>query len=520
MYWGTVAIACLTVVLGCDGARILGLAAFSMRSHWIVMEPLFQKLAAVGHNVTVFSSFPQKTPLPNYKDIDFSDRMKPIVDTFTFDMIKTTLPSPWVATFFFNSSHGSSCKLLDEPEYKDLLRAKDNYDIIITEVFGNDCFAYYAYKLGIPMISITTGMAVPWAAERVGLPDNPSYILNYLMKSGSQMNLWDRIYNTITLVYAKFWHLYVFNQQTRAIVERSFGEHLPPLNDVLANYTSMYFINSYHALLQSRPFPPNVVEIGGIHIKEKQPLAKDLQELLDNAKNGAIVMSFGSLVRTCTLPKHVIRMFMNVFSRIPQIVILKYEEDFPEAPKNVIMRKWLSQRDLIEHENVVAVIAHGGLSSTIEVVNFGKPMIGIPFFTDQFRNVKLVEEKGACIYLDIDDISEEKIAEAISEIVYNTKYRDNMRRLSLQFRDRPMTALQSAVYWTEYVIRHHGAPHLQPASVHLPFYQYLLLDVIAVLIIGFVTIIYTVYFIISLLLAALKHKNHNKRERTSTKKKN
>ncbi|XP_046688217.1 UDP-glucosyltransferase 2-like [Homalodisca vitripennis] len=314
MYWGTIAIACLTVVLGCDGARILGLAPFSMRSHWIVMEPLFQKLAAVGHNVTVFSSFPQKTPLPNYKDIDFSHRMKPIVDTFTFDMIKTTLPSPWVATFFFNSSHGSSCKLLDEPEYKDLLRAKDNYDIIITEVFGNDCFR---------------------------------------------------------LLCVQAWNSDDFDY------------------------------DRYHALLQSRPFPPNVVEIGGIHIKEKQPLAKDLQELLDNAKKGAIVMSFGSLVRTCTLPKHVIRMFMNVFSRIPQIVILKYEEDFPEAPKNVIMRKWLSQRDLIEHENVVAVIAHGGLSSTIEVVNFGKPMIGIPFFTDQFRNVKLVEEKGACIYLDI-----------------------------------------------------------------------------------------------------------------------
>jgi glucuronosyltransferase len=45
------------------------------------------------------------------------------------------------------------------------------------------------------------------------------------------------------------------------------------------------------------------------------------------------------------------------------------------------------------------------------------------------------------------------------------------------FRDRPQTALETAIFWTEYVIRHKGAPHLRSAAVHLPWYQYLLLDV-------------------------------------------
>ena len=58
-----------------------------------------------------------------------------------------------------------------------------------------------------------------------------------------------------------------------------------------------------------------------------------------------------------------------------------------------------------------------------------------------------------------------------------------------------MSALDTAVYWTEYVIRHKGAHHLKTAAVHMPWYQYLLLDVIAFLaatVISAFTILYYV----------------------------
>jgi glucuronosyltransferase len=41
--------------------------------------------------------------------------------------------------------------------------------------------------------------------------------------------------------------------------------------------------------------------------------------------------------------------------------------------------------------------------------------------------------------------------------------------------------MEQAMYWMEYVIRHKGAPHLRSAILDLVWYQYLLLDVIAVL---------------------------------------
>lgn len=42
-----------------------------------------------------------------------------------------------------------------------------------------------------------------------------------------------------------------------------------------------------------------------------------------------------------------------------------------------------------------------------------------------------------------------------------------------------MSAMDTAVYWTEYVIRHKGAHHLKPVPVYMPWYRYLLLDILA-----------------------------------------
>lgn len=60
---------------------------------------------------------------------------------------------------------------------------------------------------------------------------------------------------------------------------------------------------------------------------------------------------------------------------------------------------------------------------------------------------------------------------------------ENAKIARKQFKDRPMSPQQSILYWTEYVFRHKGAPHLKSHALNLPLYQYLLLDVIAILLI-------------------------------------
>jgi glucuronosyltransferase len=49
------------------------------------------------------------------------------------------------------------------------------------------------------------------------------------------------------------------------------------------------------------------------------------------------------------------------------------------------------------------------------------------------------------------------------------------------------------LYWTEYVIRQKGAPHSLSAVLDLPWYQYFLLDVIAMLALAVGSVVLIVY---------------------------
>jgi glucuronosyltransferase len=52
------------------GARILAIFPLPAKSHFAVSSALLKELANRGHQVTVLSPFPEKSPIPNYTDIE------------------------------------------------------------------------------------------------------------------------------------------------------------------------------------------------------------------------------------------------------------------------------------------------------------------------------------------------------------------------------------------------------------------------------------------------------------------
>uniref|UniRef100_A0A1B6DW90 UDP-glucuronosyltransferase n=1 Tax=Clastoptera arizonana TaxID=38151 RepID=A0A1B6DW90_9HEMI len=74
-------------------------------------------------------------------------------------------------------------------------------------------------------------------------------------------------------------------------------------------------------------------------------------------------------------------------------------------------------------------------------------------------------------------------------------YKNNALKLASVYRDRPQEPLDTAVYWTEFVLRHNGTPFMQSAAVHQPWYENLLLDVIAAFAILLVVIFKVLLFI-------------------------
>ena len=97
--------------------------------------------------------------------------------------------------------------------------------------------------------------------------------------------------------------------------------------------------------------------------------------------------------------------------------------------------------------------------------------------------------------------------------MYCYSYRENAQRLSRIYRDQPLTPLDQAVYWTEYVIRHKGAPHLRSAVLDLTWYQYFLLDVIVVLALAVGSVVLILFMILRLFLRRVWGFRNNYKER-------
>lgn len=94
-------------------------------------------------------------------------------------------------------------------------------------------------------------------------------------------------------------------------------------------------------------------------------------------------------------------------------MLWKYEdESLNDIPSNVMNKKWHPQCDILGHRNVILFSSHGGMGSTTESIYHGVPLLGIPFFGDQFRNAYRVSSAGYGKNLKFDELSEESFAKS------------------------------------------------------------------------------------------------------------
>ena len=75
---------------------------------------------------------------------------------------------------------------------------------------------------------------------------------------------------------------------------------------------------------------------------------QDLQNFLDEAKDGVIYFSLGSSVRSDHMPEEKRRVFIEAFSELPQKILWKWESArLPGQPPNVKIGTWLPQQDIL-----------------------------------------------------------------------------------------------------------------------------------------------------------------------------
>lgn len=74
---------------------------------------------------------------------------------------------------------------------------------------------------------------------------------------------------------------------------------------------------------------------------------QDLQKFIDEAKHGVVVFSLGSIAKSNTMTAEIRAAFQDAFAEIPQRVIWKFDDTIENLSNNVLLMKWMPQRDIL-----------------------------------------------------------------------------------------------------------------------------------------------------------------------------
>jgi MGT family glycosyltransferase len=103
-----------------------------------------------------------------------------------------------------------------------------------------------------------------------------------------------------------------------------------------------------------------------------------------------------------------------------------------ELAHNMWGAEFLPQTSVIPQVDLV--ITHGGNNTTTEAMHFGKPMILLPLFWDQYDNAQRVDELGFGVRLPTYTFSDEQLHGAIDRLLGDTALRARLEDISARIR--------------------------------------------------------------------------------------
>nr|XP_031829089.1 UDP-glucuronosyltransferase 1-6-like isoform X1 [Nomia melanderi]XP_031829091.1 UDP-glucuronosyltransferase 1-6-like isoform X1 [Nomia melanderi]XP_031829092.1 UDP-glucuronosyltransferase 1-6-like isoform X1 [Nomia melanderi] len=475
-----------------EGYRILCIFPFAGPSHFRMFEALCKGLARKGHRVDMISHFPSKLPIANYVDIvDLSGARQNIADSFSVEYGKSLQRSMtyYIATKF----GGDLCDLMGQENMRDFIDnpPKDPpYHLVITEYLGASCYLGFGHLLKAPVAVVTSFLQAQPINDFTGNPHSHAFFSGAYNEDPTVVSFIDRIRNLLS----NFWGTQMFYHYTSdqtAVMRKYLGRDTPDIRE-LERAVALVLTNDHYTITGARPITPVIVNVGGLHVEfDDSKLTTELEAWMDSADHGVIYFTFGSLTRIETLPESTLQELYATFEKISPVKVLMKCVNITKLPDglpgNVFTKPWMPQIPVLKHKNTRAFITHGGLMGVQEAVYYGVPMIGIPIFADQMKNINIFVQKNMAIRINLDDLTEQSMDSALNAILHDSKYKESARRQSELFRDRPMSAMDTATYWIEYVIRN-GPDSLRSSAVDMVWWKRNLLDVFSFLTISLVLV--------------------------------
>ncbi|XP_046971943.1 UDP-glucosyltransferase 2-like [Vanessa cardui] len=483
----------ILMVSSSEALRLLVFFPIYSKSHSILGQGMVSRLLEAGHEVVHVTSFPREKPEPNLTEINLksqAEKMKAEVEKFEHLKLKNLVGKENFGNslFFIYFTHEIHKQILEDPDLlKFLSDPKEKFDAVILEWFFADEIAGIAPLFKCPLIWFGSTEAHWQVLKLVDEIPNPSYTVDIFSTSTSPLSFWERIEELYKVLKKLFligvlvtpFEKTIYNNVFNKIAAER-GVTIPSYDEAVYN-GSMLLLNSHPSIGTPFRLPQSAKYIAGYHIDRKvKLLPKEIQKIMNEAKHGVIYFSMGSNLKSMDMSDYMKKSLLTMFSTLKQTVIWKFEGDLDNVPTNVHLLKWAPQQSILANPNLRFFITHGGQLSTTEAIHFGVPVIGIPVLGDQHVNMRSVTKKGFGILVNLAENMAIDLQIAIKEMLENESYGTKAKELSLIFHSRPQTPGDELVFWIEYVVNTHGAPHLRSPALSIPFYKKIYLDLLAV----------------------------------------
>lgn len=265
---------CLFSLRCTRSANILVVSPTVSKSHYVMFGVLSRALAGRGHNVTQITTFPEVTTTENLTEISVKSVRTVFLNNLPVEMFGVVPPSFLTAARMLLVYVDSTANVLNFTDVRRLMTSEsEKFDLVISESFVDDVFLGFAYKFEAPVITVSSCYMHAWTADRFAVPSDPAYIPGFHSGYGVRMRFWQRLRNALLdAVERLFFRLFLEPRQT-AVVREYFGADYPSVGHLVRNI-SLYFINTPSVLYGTRPYPPQVVDISGIHLQQTKPLSQ------------------------------------------------------------------------------------------------------------------------------------------------------------------------------------------------------------------------------------------------------
>ena len=101
---------------------------------------------------------------------------------------------------------------------------------------------------------------------------------------------------------------------------------------------------------------------------------------------------------------------------------------------NMVGEQMVPQTKVIPQVDLV--ISHGGNNTVTETLHFGKPLIVLPLFWDQYENAQRIDELGFGVRLDTYGFADAELTDAVDKILADTELRDRLEEIGEKIRAR------------------------------------------------------------------------------------